>query len=217
MRDDAVSVRTSIVIVGAWVLASIACRAETFACSEHGECVLGGEPGVCVAGNCAYEDAMCASGYRYAAGLGNALASDCVDEADVPASDTENGSGSSGSASTTIEPTMTSSSTSETVDESSGPMTSDTGALACESCEACLDCATGPMGSCAMEYAACEAIENCTTGHACLEACLSGMPCGACCEGLSVEAINAMYVAIACQQTACNDNCGMFPPTDCGG
>jgi hypothetical protein len=204
-----------VIVIG---LASAACRADTFTCSEDGECVLGGEPGVCVAGNCAYVDAMCTSGYRYAAGLGNALAEQCVEEGDVLDSDTENGTGSSGS--TTIDPSMTSSST-ESVDESSGPMTtmpmSSTGPIECASCESCLDCAVGPMGSCAMEYASCEAIEGCPTGHACLEACLSGMGCEACCGGLSVDAINAMYTTIACQQTACNDNCGTFPPTDCGG
>jgi hypothetical protein len=197
-------------------LASVACGAERFTCSEDGECVLGGEPGVCVAGNCAYVDAMCASGYRYAAGLGNALASECVEEGDAPDSDTENATGSSGS---TIDPsTPSSSSTTESDDESSSTTSmSSTGANDCTnpSCESCLECAVGSMGSCAKEYALCEYIQGCQMGHACLQACLSGMVCEECCSGLSPSAIEAMYAVIACQQTACNDNCGTFPPLDC--
>src|SRR5688500_5522687 len=87
-----------------FAVASVACGSERFTCSEDGECVLGGEPGVCVAGNCAYVDPLCASGYRYAAGLGNALASECVEEGDAPDSDTGNGTSSSGGASATIDP-----------------------------------------------------------------------------------------------------------------
>jgi hypothetical protein len=65
------------------------CNASAFACADDGDCQLGGEPGVCVVGNCAYPDPACPSGYRYPAGLGNGLAGECVSPDDVGGSDTE--------------------------------------------------------------------------------------------------------------------------------
>jgi hypothetical protein len=71
-----------------------ACNAQAFACGGDDECELGGEPGLCVAGNCGYPDPTCPSGYRYAAGLANGLAGQCVSDDDVAGSDTEMGTGS---------------------------------------------------------------------------------------------------------------------------
>ena len=72
----------SIVRVRTLLCASLlaACKVESFACGDDDECMLAGEPGACVAGSCAYPDAMCPSGYRYAAGLDSGLAGECVPE-----------------------------------------------------------------------------------------------------------------------------------------
>ena len=124
-----------------------ACKADGFACAGDGECMLGGEQGQCVGSNCAYPDAMCPSGYRYAEGLGNGLAGQCVDENDVLPPDTDattsdpttgttgtsaltltsESSDSSGaiSASGADGDSTSSTSTGSTSREPTGPMTSD--------------------------------------------------------------------------------------------
>lgn len=47
-----------------------------FSCTDDAECTLVGEPGICVAGACAYPDSACPSGYAYPAG--SSKAGECV-------------------------------------------------------------------------------------------------------------------------------------------
>jgi hypothetical protein len=106
-----------------------ACNVQAFACVGDGDCMLGGEPGVCVEGNCAYPDATCPSGLRYPAGLGNGLAGACVPPDEVTSAGTEavtsegpSSTGSSGPPATTAPPATddTSSSTTQSLDATRG-------------------------------------------------------------------------------------------------
>ncbi len=63
-----------------------------FDCSDDGQCDLGGAPGVCFAGECAYPDGDCDSGYAYPSQARPPFAGQCVDEAG-----TLGGTGSTGS------------------------------------------------------------------------------------------------------------------------
>ena len=67
--------------IGALVLALALCacgKANPYACTASGECELGGQQGMCVAGYCAFADPGCAGGYRYEANAGGGLAGTCA-------------------------------------------------------------------------------------------------------------------------------------------
>ena len=86
----------ALVAVG-WTV--IACAGATFVCGDDEDCALSGVPGRCQpTGACAYPDAACLGGHRYAAGAPPELAGRCVgEENDVD----DGGAGSTGATSWT--------------------------------------------------------------------------------------------------------------------
>lgn len=184
------------------VLGSTACYyAEGFACRDASECSLAGEPGLCLAGNCAYPDLVCASGYRYAEGLHNALAGECASEDDVPAAPSDESDESSGSSSGPDAPEATrigSTSSSGSNDESTssgdmpnggsteadsgdassdaddGASSSSTGSpIVCDdsSCAECFACVIEPGQACAMFDSACDLGMECRMSATCMQSC----------------------------------------------
>jgi hypothetical protein len=220
-----------------------ACKAEGFACAGVGECMLAGEPGVCVAGNCAYPDAMCPSGYRYAAGLDNGLAGECVAEDAIESSDTDASTGSSESSSSESSSSSTASSTSSTTD----PVTASTGSSTtmmtgltsnvtdtmgtsmtdgmpttteipseCTdlACENCLNCAA--LETCVEEATSCASQRECTTAVGCLSECLfSGVCLVDCCEMAGAEVAAAALELYNCVLAAC-PTCMVVGEPTCG-
>ncbi len=177
------------------------CDGEPFMCRVADECRLGGEPGLCLGGSCAYPDAACASGYRYAAGVANALAGECVDANDpdegsmadepgstggsVPATSTSEGS-------TSVEPSVgestsgrepnddgsTSSMPSTDAVGSSGDEPPEDGsttapAPSCDAldCAGCFACVTEAGQACAMLDEDCDDATMCRASASCMWAC----------------------------------------------
>lgn len=217
------------------VAGAAACNGQTFACGGDGECALAGEPGVCIAGNCAYPDEGCASGLRYPAGLGGALAGECVPgegatDTDVatsngPSSSTSSGppdvtesssdatsSGTTeaialttGDVETTGSPTSTGVDTSSTGDVVSSSTATD---LACTdlTCGDCMRCVDAE--ECADQSAACSMFAGCYEIAACMESCVAMGDCAEnCCEGAEANAIESAVELHACRLEACGMLC----------
>jgi hypothetical protein len=222
-----------------------ACKVESFACAGDGECMLAGEPGACVAGNCAYPDAMCPSGYRYAAGLDNGLAGECVAEDAIDSSDTDATTGSSSESSssessssstssgagpstdpvtTSTDPgtTMMASATSNITDTTDTPMTEGpptTSGMVSECtelvCEDCINCAA--LENCAEEATGCVGQRECATTTECLSQCVFGGLClDDCCELVEAEAAAAAVALFNCVLDVCVMNCKVVGELTCG-
>jgi hypothetical protein len=211
------------------VAGAAACNGETFACAGDGDCALAGEPGMCIAGNCAYPDEDCASGLRYPAGLGGGLAGQCVPGEGATDSDvgTSNGPSSSSSDSSSD---ATSSGTTEAIDPSTSgietttwsssstgaEMTSSTGVgssstaaavectdLACGDCMRCVD-----AEACAEPSAECSMLVGCYEIAACMETCVAAGDCAEnCCEGAEAEVVMAAIALHACRVEVCGMVC----------
>jgi hypothetical protein len=108
--------------IGLGLAVGLACASDDpFRCVEDGQCRLGGTPGVCALGHCAYPDASCDSGFRYPVGAGNGLAGTCAEPnvvSDSGASATDSNSGSDSASD--------SDSDSDATSESSDPSTEST-------------------------------------------------------------------------------------------
>lgn len=80
---------------------------RVYPCSDNGQCIFEGRPGVCEPpGYCAYEDGSCPSGMRFGP-TADAFANDCVPPGGVAGSGSESaatGESSSGSEATTTDP-----------------------------------------------------------------------------------------------------------------
>lgn len=102
-------------LVFAFVSLVAACGPTTFVCEERTECVREQKQGRCEPNSrCSYRDETCASGWRYGANAGSALADQCVEPEPSTSSSGDAGSSSSGtSTSTTGASTSTGATSSE--------------------------------------------------------------------------------------------------------
>lgn len=81
-------------------------------------------------------------------------------------------------------------------------------------CEQCLECAGAPDGPCDDEVAACEAVNGCTSGVACWDACLLTGACfDPCCEGDGDAQIDQL---VLCRADHCIDACTRYEFLTCG-
>jgi hypothetical protein len=224
------------------VAGAAACNGQAFACAGDGDCVLAGEPGVCVDGNCAYPDDGCASGLRYPAGLGGALAGQCVpsDGATDTDAGTSNGpstSTSSGASDVTASSgDATSSGTTEAIDpttagvestgspSSTGVDTSSTGGAASSStaadlectdlaCGDCMRCVDAEGQACAEQAAECSMLDGCYEIAACMETCVAMGDCATnCCEDAAPGVAVAAVELHACRLEVCGMLCRSLDP-----
>jgi hypothetical protein len=230
-----------------WMLVVAGCDAQAYQCRAAEECTLTGEAGLCLDGSCAYPDDACPSGYRYAAGLGSALAGECVSPDDAPHEDDDEGpmpqggTSSSSSSSTTrgADPTSSSGSEESTgepasttgVEEAStttgdngtppGESSSSTGtAVACDQldCDECFECVIEDGGACAMLEGECEAATECSPSAACMYGCaMKGLCFYDCCDGIGSEDATMAHDLHVCRAEACAAACNELPEPPCSG
>jgi hypothetical protein len=211
------------------------CDGASFLCHSADDCTLGGEAGICFAGSCAYPDASCPSGYRYAAGLRNGFAGECVsddaEDEDVTGSDTSSGSSSSSSTSSSSTGSDASSEESSSSGEASSTTTPDASStgdnatdesssgspIACEElgCAQCFECVAQPGGACAMLDDACEDGIECAASERCMHACaIKGLCIDDCCDYASDEVTRAHDLHV-CRSEACFAACSDLPQPYC--
>ena len=213
------------------------CDGAAFLCHSEDDCTLGGEAGICFAGSCAYPDASCPSGYRYAAGLRNGFAGECVsDDAsdeEVTGSDTSSGSSSSSTSSSSSDASTDESSSSgdgsssTTADEESSTgvnppeesSSSSSGApIVCEElgCAECFECVAQPGGACATLDDECEEGLECAASERCMHACaIKGLCIDDCCDYAADEVTRA-HDLHECRSEACFAACSELPQPYCG-
>lgn len=214
--------------------------AEAFACMQDAECVLGGDPGVCVDGRCAYPDPTCPSGYRHPASLGgmcapgvgpggtdsDASTGTASTSASSPTGATGDGSETSGSTQsvastsdadtgvTSSGPTSTTMATSDASTTTTGGPPSDCGE---QSCSKCAMCVREPGGDCFAQTQVCASIDGCPAAVSCMIACSVDDDCSQdCCENLDNEGITALLQLHACSAQTCVPACDLFEDPPCG-
>lgn len=211
------------------------CDGAAFLCHSADDCTLGGEAGICFAGSCAYPDPSCTSGYRYAAGLRNGFAGECVSDDAEDEETTGSGSSSSGSSSSsssgsdasTDESSSSGGDASSTTAEeasSSGdnaPEASSSSSsgepLACEElgCAQCFECVAQPGGACATLDDACEEGIECAASERCMHACaIKGLCIDDCCDYAADEVTRAHDLHV-CRSEACFAACSDLPQPYC--
>jgi hypothetical protein len=217
------------------------CDGERFVCRGADACWLGGEAGLCLAGNCAYPDAACPSGYRYAVGLGNALAGECVALDDVGGSTGDVVGGSTGGSSSSStrgstdaepgsdassdggEPSMPASTDTDAfgstgTDEPTEDSSSSGPSTACDdlSCAGCFACVVEPGEACAELVAACELASDCTVSATCMHACaVKGICIDDCCGDFDDAGVTTAHDLHSCRGEACATACPDLPQPYC--
>lgn len=116
----------------------------------------------------------------------------------------------------------TTSGTTDPTDTTTGPppMTTTTDGPECDmgpSCDLCIDCVDEAPPYCEMAYSACQGITGCITAAMCLRDCgLTGICFDDCCEGISMDAIDAAFELSLCRTDNCPGACGPYEfPTSC--